>query len=133
MSEELRELRLSQKLPAREMVSVVKETYPKYDKTLQSKCERGDEYGIQIRQDALNSLYARFAPELLEKPEKKKGSGHKLKCRISCRLPDEVYADLKRFIKEDGFETMQDWLTHIVEEYVQRKKDKGRQGENESL
>lgn len=133
MSEELRELRLSQKLPAKAMVSVVKEIYPKYDKTLQSKCERGDEYGIQIRRDALESLFARFAPERLEEPKKKKGSGHRLKCRISCRLPDETYADLKRFIKEDGFKTMQDWLTSVVEEYVQRKKDMERRGGDESL
>ncbi len=86
MSEELRELRISRQLPAREMVSVVKEIYPKYDKTMQSKCERGDEYGIRIRQDALEALYAKFDPEKLKK-DKKKEDGHRLKCRISCRYP----------------------------------------------
>lgn len=121
MSEELRELRISRQLPAKEMVSVVKEIYPKYDKTMQSKCERGDEYGIRIRQDALEALYAKFDPEKLKK-DKKKRDGHRLKCRISCRLPDEVYAELQQFIKEEGFKTMQDWLTHTVEKYIQRKR-----------
>jgi len=123
MSEELRELRISRQLPAREMVSVVKEIYPKYDKTMQSKCERGDEYGIQIRPDAMEALYARFDPErLIKTKKKKKGDGHKYTCRISCRLPDEVYAELQQFIKEEGFKTMQDWLTHTVEKYIQRKR-----------
>lgn len=121
MSEELRDLRLNKKLPAKEMVSVVKEIYPKYDKTMQSKCERGSEYGIRIRQDALEALYTKFDPEKLQKDKKKKTDGHKLKCRISCRLPDEVYAELQRHIKEDGFKTMQDWLTYTVEKYIQRK------------
>jgi len=122
MSEELRSLRLEKKLPAREMVSVVKELYPKYDKTMQSKCERGNEYGIRIRQDAMEALYTKFDPEKLLKNKKKKTSGHKLKCRISCRLPDEIYAELQRYIREDGYKTMQDWLTYTVEKYVERKK-----------
>lgn len=40
--EELRDLRISRQLPAREMVAVVQALYPKYDKTIQSKCENGD-------------------------------------------------------------------------------------------
>lgn len=118
MHEELRELRINKQLPAKEMVSVVKEIYPKYDKTMQSKCERGNEYGIQIRQDALEALYTKFDPGRLEK---KKDDGHKLKCRISCRLPDEVYAELQQFIKEDGYKTTQDWLTYIVKKYIENK------------
>lgn len=121
MHEELRELRIDKQLPAKEMVSVVKEIYPKYDKTMQSKCERGNEYGIQIRQDALEALYTKFDPEKLKKDINKKGDGHKLKCRISCRLPDKAYSELQQFIKEDGYKTTQDWLTYIVEKYIENK------------
>jgi len=122
MSEELRKLRLSKKLPAKEMVAVVKELYPKYDKTIQSKCERGDEYGIRIREDAMEALYLKFAPEQLQEIKRKQSGGHKLKCRISCRLPDDTYTELQRYIKEDGFKTMQDWLSDTVEKYVRRKR-----------
>lgn len=122
MVEELRELRLSKQIPAKKMVAVVRQLYPKYDKTMQSKCERGDEYGIRIREDAMEALYAAFAPEQLEQKQAKRSSGHKLKCRISCRLPDEVHAELLEFIKEDGFKTMQDWLTDTVEKYIRRKR-----------
>lgn len=44
MAEELRELRLSKQIPAKDMVAVVQAIYPKYDKTVQSKCENGDAY-----------------------------------------------------------------------------------------
>lgn len=122
MAEELRALRISKQIPAKKMVAVVRELYPKYDKTMQSKCERGDEYGVRIREDALEALYVKFAPELLEKKQSKRSSGHKLKCRISCRLPDEVHAELLEFISEDGYKTMQDWLTDTVDKYIRRKR-----------
>jgi len=121
MAEELRELRISRKLPAKEMVEVVRGIYPKYDKTMQSKCERGDEYGVQIRRDALDALYARFDPDHLAKAKKKKGDGHRLTCRISCRLEDDEYAALKKYVQADGFGTMQDWLAHTVRKYIRRK------------
>lgn len=44
MSDELRELRISKQIPAKEMVEVVQALYPKYDKTVQSKCENGEAY-----------------------------------------------------------------------------------------
>lgn len=44
MAEELRELRLSKSIPAKDMVAVVQQIYPKYDKTVQSKCENGEVY-----------------------------------------------------------------------------------------
>ena len=122
MAEELRSLRISRQIPAKEMVAVVQEKYPKYDKTLQSKCERGDEYGIQLRQDAMAAILAKFSPLLIQPAATKKGDGHKLTSRISCRLSDEEYAELQQFIKADGFDTMQAWLTHRVRNYIKRKR-----------
>lgn len=48
MAEELRELRLSKQIPAKDMVAVVQAIYPKYDKTVQSKCENGEAYGVSL-------------------------------------------------------------------------------------
>lgn len=44
---ELRCLRVDLGLPAKDMVAIVQTLYPKFDKTMQSKCERGDEYGVE--------------------------------------------------------------------------------------
>ena len=121
MPEALRDLRISQQLPAKDIVAVVQAIYPKYDKTLQSKCERGDEYGIQLRQDAMAALLAKFSPCLIQTATKK-GDGHKLTSRISCRLSDEEYAELQQFVKAEGFDTMQAWLACRVRKYIKRKR-----------
>lgn len=122
---ELRNIRISKQLAAKDMVTVVQTIYPKYDKTLQSKCERGFEYGIQLRDDALAALRAHFTPEAKETVEAKnkpKGDGHKLTCRISCRLPDEEHAELQQYVKDDGYDTMQAWLAITVRRYIRRKR-----------
>lgn len=99
------------------MVSVVQGIYPKYDKTMQSKCERGDEYGIQLRADAMKALLAQFAPGW----KSKRSGGHRLTCRISCRLENDDYALLQQHVKADGFSTMQDWIADMVHRYLQTK------------
>lgn len=120
MVSDLRELRLRCQLPAKEMVAVVQELYPKYDKTMQSKCERGAEYGVDLRTDAMEALYRRFNPAALAAQKRKKNSGHRLTCRISCRLEDEDYRALQQHIRADGYQTMQDWLTDTVRQYIER-------------
>ena len=114
MSEELRELRITKQIPAKDMVAVVQALYPKYDKTVQSKCENGETYGVTIRPDAMHALYERFAPEHLEPPKRTRHGQHRLTCRISCRLEDEDYAALQQLIEASGCATVQQWLTEIV-------------------
>lgn len=122
MDNDLRELRLRCQLPAKEMVAVVQERYPKYDKTMQSKCERGNEYGVDLRPDAMEALYQRFDPAALAAPwRRKKNSGHRLTCRISCRLEDKDYRALQQHIQADGYKTMQNWLTDMVQQYIRGK------------
>lgn len=120
-AEPLRELRTSKKIPAKEMVAVVQELYPKYDKTMQSKCENGAEYGVSIRTDALDALYRKFDPGKLEAHSPHKKERHRLTSRISARLENVDFMALQQNIKSDGYETMQDWLTDIVREYNRRK------------
>lgn len=81
MAEELRELRLSKQIPAKDMVAVVQQIYPKYDKTVQSKCENGEIYGVSLRPDAMAALYAHFAPEVVEQRKAAKKDAHRLTCR----------------------------------------------------
>lgn len=117
MAEELRELRVGKQIPAKEMVAVVQMLYPKYDKTVQSKCENGEAYGVTIRPDALEALYARFAPDHQSVRRSAKKGRHRLTCRISGRLESEDYEVLQRNIKADGYSTVQDWLTDAVKQY----------------
>jgi hypothetical protein len=100
------------------MVSVVQTIYPKFDKTLQSKCERGDVYGIAIRNDAMNALLAKFAPEAGRPAERRKGDRHRLTCRVSCRLSEDEFRLLQQHVKTDGFGTMQTWLADQIQKYL---------------
>ena len=121
MGDNLRELRMRLQLPAKDMVAVVQQLYPKYDKTMQSKCERGSEYGVALLPDAMEALYRRFDPAALAARERKKKSRHRLTCRISCRLEDGDYRELQQHIQADGYQTMQDWIADMVRQYIQGK------------
>ncbi len=117
-SNPLRSLRVSRNIPQKDIVEFVQTLYPKYDKTLQSKCERGEEYGIDLKLRALDALLEKYAPELLELERYRRGGCHKLTCRVSCRLKDEEYAQLIKHVRADGFDTMQSWLTFVIREYL---------------
>ena len=117
----LRDLRISKNIPAKEMVKTVRALYPKYDKMLQSKCEHGDEYGIDLKSKAIDALLVKYAPELLAQVKHRRDGCHRLKCKVSCRLEDDEYAELVKRIKEDGFDTMQAWLAFKIRAYLKSK------------
>lgn len=118
----LRDLRVTKKIPAKDMIDLVREHYPKYDKALQSKCEHGDEYGIDIRSDAMDALLAKFAPEQLEAEKRRRNGGHRLTKRIMCRLEDEDYSALVQYITADGYTDMNAWLVTTVRSYLAEKR-----------
>lgn len=125
----LRRLRETHKIPVKVIVDAVRELYPKYDRTLQSKCEHGDEYGIDLRRNALDSLLEQFAPELLEEEKYRRGGCHRLTCRVHCRLDAEDYSALLICIKAEGYSTMQGWLSHKICKYLREKRESEKERE----
>lgn len=129
MENELKQLRLSTGLPAKELVTVVKTLYPKYDKTMQSKAENTQDYGVILAPDAMRLLRKPFgvsnSPKTEKSPEQKKRGHHRFTCRISCRLPDRDYERLQHRMYADGYTTIQNFLTTLVKEYLE--KDDGSQ------
>mgnify|MGYP000895444475 CR=1 FL=1 len=124
MADELRALRLSKKIPAKDIVAVVQKYYPAFDKTMLSKSEHCARYGVSLRRDALDALIDEFAPETREAIQHQRNGRHKLTCRIACRLEDDVYAALQQQIKADGYDTTQGWLSDMVNQYLARRSDK---------
>lgn len=120
MENELRDLRISKKLPARDMVAVVQRLFPKFDKTVQSKCENS-EYGVCIHPKAMEALYAEFAPEIPEARKRRKRDAHRLACRITCRLANAEYEALQQAARADGYATMQELVTALVRGYLSGK------------
>lgn len=121
VSDELRALRLEKNLPAKAMADVIQRLYPKFDKTVLSKCEHGDEYWVQIRADAVDALYAEFAPELLAARKRARDGNRRLTHRVSARLTDEDYEALQRHMRADGYATNQDLITALVLRYIYEK------------
>lgn len=112
MSKTIRELRQELGIPVKDIVEVIKPMYPKFDKVMQSKAEN-PEYGVELRKDAVEAVYRKFAPEKLEKRDT-----HRLTCRISCRLENEDCEKLKLISSSEGYETMQEFLSDIVLEII---------------
>ena len=116
----LRELRLGKEIPAADMVAIVQQRYPGYDKHLQSKAERSHHYGIRLCDDAMKDLRVKYTPAeepvKLPKPDKRT-----LPCRISCRMSVLDYNLLMDLITADGFTTTQDWLYSHLKKYLKSK------------
>lgn len=115
----LRALRLKKGIRAQEMIIAVRKLYPRYDKHLQSKCERTELYGVELCQDAMDTLITKYAPE--ELPPEKKPEFRNLPCRISCRMTVRDYNLLMDCIREEGFQTNQDWLLSHIKKYLKLK------------
>ena len=109
----LRALRSERRIPVADIVGVVASGYPKFDRYLLSKVEHGDEYGIQLRADAIRALLQRYAPEALERPRR---PNRKKRNRIQARLPDTLFEQLQRHLQQSG-QTAQDFLEGLVSRF----------------
>lgn len=121
VSDEIRALRLAKNIPAKDIAETIRELYPKFDKTVLSKCEHGDEYGVVIKDDALAAVYAKFAPGALEPSKATRHGKHRLTCRVSARLDGELYAALQQQMRADGYATTQDLLADLVRRYIETR------------
>lgn len=113
----LKALRVMSGATSKEMVKVVRELYPKYDKTLQSKCER-DEYGIQIKPDAYVALKEAFVGAAKSGKKVTRHGKHRLTSRIYARLTKSDFERLQLQMERDGYATVQDCVTAMVKRYL---------------
>ena len=124
MTDELTMLRLSKQLKGKDIVEVVQRLYPSFDKTMLSKCERGDKYGIVLRRNAMNALIREFAPETIPAVKKRRDGHHRLTSKIMARLEKSDYSELQQCLKANGIDTVQAWLTEMVKSYINTTNEK---------
>ncbi len=115
MGSELKALRLKTGATTADMISVLQKTFPGYDKTMQSKCENPEKYGVTLQREAMGKLYEAFDPE---RRTDRKRDRHLLPCRITARLPADVYTALQQTVTAQGYASTQEWLAEQVAEYL---------------
>ena len=109
----LQALREENNLTADEIVHLIKEKYPRYDRFLQSKCEHSELYGVTLVPQAMRLLVERYAGLVPSKEEKRT-----LKNRIVCRLSDEDFKLFTEKYKADGFTTRQGVVSFLIKNYI---------------
>lgn len=118
---DVKNFRIERGLQARQIVSVMQEQYPKYDKTLHSKVERPKQYGVRLVCSAEKHLEAAFAETA---PAAARRENRRLPARLQFRLSKKDHRRLQLALKADGFDTMQSELAHIAHRYLEGRASK---------
>ncbi len=115
---QMKEFREGLNLSQRDIIDVVQESAPGFDKYLLSKVERPEKYGIRLLNEIEQTLVEAF-PQTA--PEPRKPDRRKNPCRLYCRVGKRMYGQLQRALQADGFKTVQDGLVYIIGKYLEGK------------
>lgn len=96
----------------RSMVALMQTRFPRFDKSLLSKCKKPDDYGVVLHPDGFRILG--------EFPDRK-AENRTLKKRIYARLTEDEYNELLHWMTIEGFDSVQDLIRSMVQEYIDRK------------
>jgi hypothetical protein len=110
----IREFREENELSGRDVVKIIQQSYPKFNKAALSYAENFDKTGVTLTSKAKTLLFE-SNPEY----KRKMADGHRLKCRLSTRVTEDEFCRFNALREEDGrFSTTQDFLKFIVTEYM---------------
>lgn len=117
---DVKAFRESRGVTAKQCADAVREQYHGYDKHLHSKVEHPEKYGIRLVLGAEQALEDAFTGTF---PEPRKKDNRRLKARISCRMTETKFERLQRAFRQDGYSTMQEGISYIINLYLEGKKD----------
>lgn len=115
---DIKQFRISRGVEVKDMVSVLRDYYPGYDKSLQSKVENPDKYGVRLLEEAEGLLLGEFAQKPSAPP---RPSGHKLHRRVQARLTEHDYGLLQLLKERYGYPTMQITLTTLIKQRIHQE------------
>lgn len=114
--------RMEAGLTAMDVVRFLKDKAPLIDKTVISKAEHPDLYGVELS-NALWSVLRRGYPEAFKKAKRQRqgrnSDRHKQTRRISARLPEVQISMLQQRLKGSG-RTVQEFLAAAVDEELRK-------------
>ena len=109
-------------LDRKEVIQALREEFPGFDKTLLSKVENPDKYGVRLLnrgEQILEENFSNTAPAVRKVEKRKRPS------RIQFRLTVKEFETLQRAFRQAGFETMQQGMAALVAAWLD--------GRNESV
>lgn len=118
----VKDFREERGLMVRDIVEVMQEHYPKYDKHLHSKVERPEEYGIRLVNDAERLIEEAYAST---SPKSRKRDCRKLPQRVQCRISKADYERLQQALKRKGYETIQAGLRDLIIMFLEGEESNG--------
>ena len=114
----LRKLREDSGVTPAAMIAVVQRRHPKYDKTLQSKCERTELYGVELAKDSMEDLKRELTPGEARREAWIRQGRHKLTKSVSCRLSEEDSERFREIAKQSGDGTVQSYLAEMIRDRI---------------
>lgn len=99
----------------RDAVNVIREQFAGFDKYLLSKVENPDKYGVRLVNSAEQALVDAYSTTAINarKPDKRRKPK-----RVQCRMSEKLYNRLQQALNKAGYDTMQDGLEAIINEWL---------------
>ena len=114
MGYDLQRLRLNH-VPMDDMVTLLREQYPKLDKPLLSKT-MNDGYGVDLKPDAVQALGETFDPDGWDKRREK--DRHRINTGVRCRLTKEELEAFTWQYKQDGYANANECVRALIRRYL---------------
>lgn len=114
----LRKIREDTGAAPAKIIEIVRRRHPKYDKTLQSKCEHTELYGVELAKDSFDDVKRELTPEEAKREAWIRQGRHKLNDKVSCRLSEEDSERFREIVRQSGDGTVQTYLAGMIRERI---------------
>lgn len=112
---DVKSYRLAHGLSVKDIVATLRNEYPGYNKATHCMVEHPGRYGVKLLPGAEQMLRERTGGRT--------GDRHRNKYRLTCRVTESRYSEVKQAVDADGrFPTVQAWLDWWVYVWLQGKK-----------
>ena len=109
----LRDYREARGVAPADIIAIIQKQFPKYDKTLHSKCENVNKYAVEPCEEAFKLLDEHYG--IVKKHERRTKAN-----RVICRLSEEDYQAFKAAIAQSSYATMQAYLERTIKRFINR-------------
>ncbi|MBO6231763.1 MAG: hypothetical protein ILA17_06010 [Ruminococcus sp.] len=123
---DLRDLCQRKNLPGKDVVELLQKHFLGYDKTVQSKAENPDKYGVSLCLRAIDIVLRTYAPEMLEKEKRRRNGSHKLTATLFCRVDNDTAERFKAAAKKAGYQTVQAAMTDLTLQFIESEEHNGK-------